>query len=367
MTLEVKRSGQGQPQLIETFLYSIKSKETQKTYLRYLRYFKEFHGKSVDKLLSLDKKVIEEIIIRYIMSMRDKELSYSSIKGRIAPITSFLTLNDIVVNNKKLKMFAGEKKKTVKDKAYSHSDLTRMFQIASFRVKVIISIYSSTGIRKEALIDLKLKHLEHVEFENQKLYKFTAYETSGDEYITYCTPECASYIDEYIEQRKKAGEHITDESYLVRNDFNFAFTKQVKNPKPATISGLNTLMNLLLQKTGIRQVNHKTENSRYKRHEKAVFNAFRKYFDTCLANCDINVTIKEMLMGHSVGLDDCYYKPTENQLLTEYLKAVNELTINEENRLRTRVEKLEIEKNHYDALAAEIEAIKRKIKLDSTY
>ena len=74
-----------------------------------------------------------------------------------------------------------------------------------------------------------------------------------------------------------------------------------------------------------------------------------------------------MLMGHSVGLDDCYYKPTENQLLTEYLKAVNELTINEENILRTRVAKLEIEKNHYDALAAEIEAIKRKIKLDSTY
>jgi len=83
--------------------------------------------------------------------------------------------------------------------------------------------------------------------------------------------ECASYIDEYIEQRKKAGEEITDDSYLIRNEFNYAFPKQVKKPKPASIPGLNTLMNFILQKTGIRQVNHKTENSRYKGHEKAFY------------------------------------------------------------------------------------------------
>ena len=36
-------------------------------------------------------------------------------------------------------------------------------------------------------------------------------------------------------------------------------------------------------------------------------------------------------MGHSVGLDDSYFRPTEKQLLAEYKKAINELTINEEN------------------------------------
>ena len=32
-------------------------------------------------------------------------------------------------------------------------------------------------------------------------------------------------------------------------------------------------------------------------------------------------------MGHSVGVTDSYYKPTENELLTEYLKAVGDLMI----------------------------------------
>ena len=54
-------------------------------------------------------------------------------------------------------------------------------------LKVMILIYSSTGIRKGALVDLRLKHLQKVD----NLYKFTIYENTKDEYITYCTPECS--------------------------------------------------------------------------------------------------------------------------------------------------------------------------------
>jgi integrase/recombinase XerD len=81
-----------------------------------------------------------------------------------------------------------------------------------------------------------------------------------------------------------------------------------------------------------------------------MFHALRKYFNTCLVNADVNVTIKEMLMGHSVGLDDAYFRPTEQQLLSEYSKAINELTINEENRLRREVETLKVEKSLIDQM-----------------
>jgi hypothetical protein len=45
-------------------------------------------------------------------------------------------------------------------------------------------------------------------------------------------------------------------------------------------------------------------------------------------------------MGHSIGLDDHYFKPGENDVLQEYLKAVDYLTINEENRLKKKVKEL---------------------------
>jgi hypothetical protein len=42
----------------------------------------------------------------------------------------------------------------------------------------------------------------------------------------------------------------------------------------------------------------------------------------------------EILMGHSIGISDSYYRITERELLEDYLKAVDLLTINESNILR---------------------------------
>ena len=33
-------------------------------------------------------------------------------------------------------------------------------------------------------------------------------------------------------------------------------------------------------------------------------------------------------MGHTIGVSDCYYKPSEKEILEDYLKAINVLTIN---------------------------------------
>ena len=51
-----------------------------------------------------------------------------------------------------------------------------------------------------------------------------------------------------------------------------------------------------------------------------------------------------MLLGHKIGLASCYYKPTEQEMLNEYLKAVDLLTINEENRLKLKLESVQVEK-----------------------
>jgi hypothetical protein len=37
----------------------------------------------------------------------------------------------------------------------------------------------------------------------------------------------------------------------------------------------------------------------------------------------------ETLMGHSTGISDSYYRPTQKDHLDDYLKAVDQLMINE--------------------------------------
>ena len=49
-----------------------------------------------------------------------------------------------------------------------------------------------------------------------------------------------------------------------------------------------------------------------------------------------------MLLGHKIGLASVYYKPSEDDFLIEYQRAVNNLTIDEVNKLKMQVKKIEI-------------------------
>ena len=45
----------------------------------------------------------------------------------------------------------------------------------------------------------------------------------------------------------------------------------------------------------------------------------------------------EILMGHSIGISDSYYRATGTEVLDDYIKAVEYLTISDENKLKKRV------------------------------
>jgi hypothetical protein len=63
------------------------------------------------------------------------------------------------------------------------------------------------------------------------------------------------------------------------------------------------------------------------RHEFKALHDLRKYFQTH-AQQVMNAANVELLMGHQIGLANSYYKPTQNDLLRDYIKAVPLLTIN---------------------------------------
>ena len=55
---------------------------------------------------------------------------------------------------------------------------------------------------------------------------------------------------------------------------------------------------------------------------------FRKWFETrCISAGMISDNVK-VLMNHSLELSDSYYRPTEDAILNDYLKAVDLLTVN---------------------------------------
>ena len=70
----------------------------------------------------------------------------------------------------------------------------------------------------------------------------------------------------------------------------------------------------------------------------------------------------EKLMGHSIGISDSYYRATEAELLEDYLKAVDLLTIDEESRLKLKLEqKIQIEKSQIESLKLDFEKFKYEV------
>jgi hypothetical protein len=77
-----------------------------------------------------------------------------------------------------------------------------------------------------------------------------------------------------------------------------------------------------------------------KRHPFAANHSQRKWFKTRCELAGMKPINIENLMGHSTGISDAYYRPTENDLLEDYLKCVDAITINDEKTLLTKVEDL---------------------------
>ena len=98
-------------------------------------------------------------------------------------------------------------------------------------------------------------------------------------------------------------------------------------PKQLKSLGIKSLIERALKAQGL--VKPLSKEKKERRRERKGAHGMRKYYQT---NADqrmksINV---EILMGHSIGVSDSYYRPKEKEILEDYLKAIDNLTIGSE-------------------------------------
>jgi fibronectin type 3 domain-containing protein len=72
----------------------------------------------------------------------------------------------------------------------------------------------------------------------------------------------------------------------------------------------------------------------------------------------------QVLMGHSTGISDSYYRATTSELVEDYLKAIDYLTISNEHRLQMQVtELIEKTKNSYDTIKSALQEKEEEIQI----
>jgi integrase len=328
------------------FIEGLKSAVTKAAYTfalqKYMKYLKIDNPNDLLRYQD-NPKFIQNQIIDYLISLKNPPVSlrYATRSQYLAAIMTFYDLNEVIFNKKKIYRYLGEEEKPIENRGYTTEEIAKMLEVCDERVKALILFLASTGVRIRAIVDLKLEDLTSIP--NYDLYQVKVYSDSNQSYFTFSTPEAAKAINTYLSYRERYGEKLTPKSPLFRDQFDRNDPASIHNVKPLRLRAVERLISRTIEKSGLRTVERQTElhNEHGKvRKNVRLTTGFRKFFDTQLIYADIRPAIKEMFMGHSIGLDDHYFKPSENDVLQEYLTAVDYLTINEENRLKKKVKEL---------------------------
>ena len=302
--------------LYSNFINSLKSPETKKNYSYALKKYMDFH--SMTKYSDLMLADREDKIKQYVIHLSNKGVSTSWFMLLFSSLKNFYEMNDVEdIKWRKLKRYVGEEQPKHEDRRYMDEEIHKLVQNANLKLKATILLMASSGVRIGAVPLLK-GHLER----RGDLYKIYVYkgQKGKGQYYTFCTPEAAKAIDNYLEFRERCGEKINPQSPLFRKDFDIndqgqaCFDVQVWK-RPRILEAIHKE----LIKNGMITVDH----TKYNRKEVKLSHGFRKFFETMLVNAKLHETIIRKLTGHSPNnnLTQLYSKQTEEEMLTEIYES----------------------------------------------
>jgi integrase len=345
----------------DLFVFAINAEQTREKYITRLKKFFEIIGIDQDKKLTTQERCkifvnkarsengwLVNVIIRFLQYQKGrvncKEITGSTLRNYVKVLKLFCEMNDLLVPWKKLTRGLPKAKNYADDRVPRLDEIRRILSYPDWRMKAIVCTMAASGIRLGAWDTLLWEHITPIIRDGGVIAaKIIVYAGDREQYLSFLTPEAFSELQKWMNFRKESGENITGKSWVMRDLWNTRMCSRRRGTiglanKPVRLksSGIKRLMEDALWSQGIR----KRLDPGKRRHEFQVDHGYRKWFKTQCELAGMKSINIEILMGHSIGISDSYYRIPEKELLDDYLKAVNLLTIDENNTLRRRVAEL---------------------------
>ena len=309
-------------------------------------------GKTVEEqaasfLAKNDIQFYRDSIINYItynkQRVLNKELAAGTLNMYYHTIKLFYDMNDITekgINWDKISRGLPKVRVVANDRAPTLEEIRKLMEYADRRMKMLVTVMYSSGIRVGAWTGLQLKHV--IPVHDSGVAKLIVYDGENEQYYTYITPEAHAAIKEWMAYRESYGEKITQNSYLMRdlwpttdtiadgnnNHNNCVATAGLATyPKKVTTDAIQKILNRALKRQGIRQPLKKGVGGDTRRHPFKLAHGLRKAFRSKAGQVMHHLNV-ELIMGHqTTGTQETYWRPIEKEVLEDYLRAVSHLTI----------------------------------------
>jgi integrase len=276
------------------FVGSIRSPVTKEKYLQRMGYFFDYlniHQKDAEERFEIltqkasgDTSWLVNAIFRYLQVQKGrverKEISTSTLRNYIKPIRLYCEQLDMPIPWRKLMRGMPKGRRYANDRAPTLDEIKRVIAYPDRRIRPIVCVMSSSGIRLSAWNYLKWKHIVPLSRNGRIVAaKILVYGEDDDEYFSFISQEAFEALEEWKNYRKASGEEVTSESWLMRNLWDVTTPKGkgiVTIPKRLKATGIKRLIERALWAQWIRSQLRKGR----RRHEFQADHGFRKWFKT---------------------------------------------------------------------------------------
>ncbi len=327
------------------YLYAMKSPVTREKYQKRLEKFFDFvniEGITVEEKSNVFVDLVKKEgngwlfnqVLRFMRFQLDrfnkKEITGSTIRNYLKSIKLFCDLADFSIAWKKITRGLPKAKNYSDDRIPTIDEIRKLLEYPDRRLKSIITTMASSGIRLGAWDYLRWGNVQPIEKEGKVVAaKIIVYAGEEDEYFSFISKEAFQFLKDWMSYREFSGELIDENTWVMRDLWDIQVAQGrgfVTKPKKLAVIGIKKLINRAIWAQGLRK---KLENGK-KRHPFQAIHCYRKWFKTRSEMAGMKPINVEILLSHNVGISSSYYRPTEFELLDDYLKAVKNLTIFED-------------------------------------
>ncbi|AIF83252.1 site-specific recombinase XerD [Candidatus Nitrososphaera evergladensis SR1] len=285
-----------------------KTEDTWRNYTGAVEGFIEY--RNVDSwadLLQGEPKVIEDSIIAYFQKLEDDGLSPSYKNVIRAGLQKFYVSQRARLDWDYIKSQIVSKNpdSVGLDRAYTKAEIALLLKHADLKLRATILLLATTGMRVEALCELKYKHLRPV-LKFDLLY-IKIYAGTNTEYDAFASKNCLAAVRAWLQSLKEEiGRELSDEDYIFPGN---------ETGEHITKKAIESAIVRLIKKAGIAR-----EKISKRRYDIAPCHSFRKYFSSTLESTHMPHGLKEALMGHFSGVQGRYRRPPIQKLLMAYVE-----------------------------------------------
>lgn len=283
-----------------------RSASTVEAYNYGLRVFLEanrFRNEDLAYVMLRDRGA-DAAVAKFLSFCKDRGYAPKSVLTWLAGVKLWLAANNIPCDWLRLK-YLQPRKHAVKDvKAFTKGEVKRLILNARPGKKLLFWFYAVTGARLNEALMVKVGDLDLESIPARVMIRGS--KTINAKRMVFLPAEIADELRLAIKAK-------TDNQPL--------FSREDDPNNPPHPHRIDSSFRALLRHTGLLRKDSSGKGYVYSLH------SFRRFYETTLINSGVSPMAAAILLGHGIGVEASYYKPTLESLAAEWAKAEKALTL----------------------------------------